>query len=380
MRNGWPALGAAIVIAAQPAQAASWTIQSIASSAAGNQGGFTHIDASNGVPAVNDAGAVAFAAAATVKGVPQGGAWLWQGGKAPKLLATTQQPDDLAVQATINRNGGVSFSDVVAFGTQTTTIIRVSHGVETVFPAAYPGEAFSAILSNDDVLAQSGGALLLLSGTGSRQVNSGTCDGAFSVAASGAGAVAYSDCLYRNIYVTKAAKAKTKLRVEGYGAQGTGAVGSPAINAGGTVVFLANAVSGQTGSNVNAVYTETASGRYAVVTFTNNGTCTPSGPPGGAGSCTYVAYGPAAINAGGAVAVPVYTTLWTGTSPTISAALTLNGDLANGTVLATGAVVDGCTISGISTGPQAINASGQMAAQVGCEDGSQRILLATPQG
>ena len=358
-----------------PSQAASWRYRIIASEEAGSPGNYTWFN----VPAINDKGEVAFSGEALANGNLIGGAWLSRSAKAPKLLYSFNSIGWPPGPPSINKSGWVTFGEPLqnAQGYAVTIIVRVTSAGVTVYPTAYNGGVNSAITDAGNVLVQTGCSLLLLSGATSTVVNSGTCDDNSDIASNGVGEVVYSNRLPSNIYVTNSATATTKLWVKDFGSKGS--VGQPSINDLGTVAFLGTQVASQTGSNISALYTKSSAGKVRLVNFVNNGTCSDAGPPGGVGSCTNVSYIGTSMNASGAVVVSTDTENWVGTTVSSTFGVVLNGDLENGTVFANGTVVDGCTIKGAGIGEQAINASGQIAALIGCSaDNTGRIVVATP--
>jgi hypothetical protein len=342
----------------------------VASSAAGNPLGITGFIVWADLPALNDSGDVAFPAS----GKSAGAVWLSRSGHKARPMASVAS-NHFPSEVGIDNGGSVSFSDTVASGEQTTQIVAVTKSGTTRYPTVYNGDVWAAITDPGSVIVQSGGALLLLAKGKSTQINKGFCDGSFSVAATGAGVVAYSDCTGRNIYVTDSRNGSTTLVAPTDSAEGI--VGQPAISSQGLVAFSATGVAGQTGSNINAVYTVQA-GSVSLITYTNNGTCSSFGPPGGKGSCDYVSYDPASINASGTILVDTVTASFTGTAATYSEALRLNADRSGAAIFATGHQIDHCKVNGVYAGNQSLNASGQVAALLSCTDLTDRIVVATP--
>jgi len=90
-------------------------------------------------------------------------------------------------------------------------------------------------------------------------------------------------------------------------------------------------------------------------------------------------YGLLSINATGAVVVSIV--LPNGSGGGMCCGAALNGDTVNGRVIWPGQMIDGCKVMTAVTGPQSINAAGQIAVNVLCSKNHNlynEIVLATP--
>lgn len=365
---------ALLTLASTQAAATAWKLAVIASSAVGNPQHILSLNLVGNIPAINELGDVTFTGSAMQGSQGVSEVWLSRHENPPSPIASTSS-SDFPYLPSINRAGSVSFSDVTQSGAQTTQIVAVTKSGTIRYPTIYNGAVWASIVNDDRVIVQSGGQLSLLSGDSVTVVNPGFCDVSFSVASNASGQVAYSNCIYENsIYVTNSRHLVTKLRVGGESKVGTAS--QPAINGKSVVAFTGTTVPGQTG-NISALYTATPSGRVSLISEVNNGTCSSSGPPGGKGSCSYVSYYTPSINAAGSIALIIDVANFVGTSASSASMLVMNGDQRS-PIISSGDLIDGCTVSGISTGTQALNNAGQLAALLYCADFSARVIVATP--
>ncbi len=357
------------------AVAKGWTYRVIASTAPSNPQGFTSINGLWGLPVINDQGEVSFVAAADVDGIAVDGAWRATRQGYPKLLAVAPS-GTLASDAAINRSGAISFGTETTGGQVESQAATVTQTGVTVFSTMFAGDIYTGLTNNGQLIVLFDGSLFLVTQSGYRPINTGYCDGGLALTMSGDGLVASPDCSNSGIYVTDTKTSRTKLLVGSGGVEGN--VRSPAINDTGRVAFLGTAVPGQSGSNVNALYTAARDGKVSLLAFVNNRNCTAFGPPGGHGKCTYFNYGVPSISNSGAVVVRVGVTHWDDTRAHVNVILALNGDATNSRIISEGWTLDRCKIGLVKISPQAINADGLVTALLECDDGSERIIVATP--
>ena len=361
---------------AHAAFAAGWTYQVLASSEQGNAQQIARFDSGLDAPALNDTGEVAFPAF-DIEG--NGVVFLSRHG-APAKQSATVAATDFTANTSINNQGQISYAD----GGAVPQVVKVlASGRSVRLPPATNTNAPASVLTDKGgVIVGTGDTLVLYRGITPKLTNKGYCTTSAPLSGNSAGQVAYTDCnfSYPSIYVTDTASASTKMLASS-GTQALGQVGSPVINSAGIVAFSATAVAGQTG-NISAIYTSSLSSTPTPLIYANNGACSYSaGPPAGSDSCTVTNYYPAAINTNNVLITEV-TTVISGKPPSMATetnqTLALASQSVTTPVLASGTTVDGCLVTGISVGPEGLNASGQIAALLSCADYSARVVLISP--